>query len=186
METRVLVAYATKYGATAGIAEKIGQVLQEAGLAVDVKRADQAGDPAGYQAVVLGSAVYIGRWRKEAANYLKANEKALAQRPVWLFNSGPLGEGDAAEQAGDLGFPKGLRPIADRINVRDIAVFFGAVDLEKLNPLEAVDVQTARSASATPLSWRRAGDFRKGLERNRRPIGLQDNAICHAQWITRS
>ena len=52
METRVLVAYATKYGATAGIAEKIGQVLQEAGLAVDVKRADQAGDPAGYQAVV--------------------------------------------------------------------------------------------------------------------------------------
>ncbi len=88
METRVLVAYATKYGATAGIAEKIGQVLREAGLAVDVKPAGQAGDPGGYQAVVLGSAVYIGRWRKEAAHYLKANEKALAQRPVWLFNSG--------------------------------------------------------------------------------------------------
>ena len=72
METRVLVVYATKYGATAGIAEKIGQVLQEAGLSVDVQPADQAGDPTAYQAVVLGSAVYVGRWRKEAARYLKA------------------------------------------------------------------------------------------------------------------
>jgi menaquinone-dependent protoporphyrinogen oxidase len=163
METRVLVAYATKYGATAGIAEKIGQVLREAGLAVDVKRADQAGDPAGYQAVVLGSAVYIGRWRKEAAHYLKANEKALAQRPVWLFNSGPLGEGDAAEQAGDLGFPKGLRPIADRINVRDIAVFFGAVDLEKLNPLERLMFKNVKSPIGDFRNWDAIAAWASGI-----------------------
>ncbi len=153
MATRVLVAYATKYGATAGIAEKIGQVLQEAGLAVDVKRADQAGDPGGYQAVVLGSAVYIGKWRKEAARYLKAHEKALAQRPVWLFNSGPLGEGNAAEQAGDMGFPKGLRPIADRIKVRDVAVFFGAVYLDKLNPLERWMFKNVKSPVGDFRDW---------------------------------
>jgi menaquinone-dependent protoporphyrinogen oxidase len=153
METRILVAYATKYGATAGIAEKIGQVLREAGLAVDVKQVDQAGDPAAYQAVVLGSAVYIGRWRKEAVEYLKAHEKALAQRPVWLFNSGPLGEGNAAEQAGDLGFPKALRPIADRINVRDVAVFFGAVDLEKLNPLERWMFKNVKSPIGDFRDW---------------------------------
>ena len=163
METRVLVVYATKYGATAGIAEKIGQVLQEAGLAVDVKRADQAGDPAGYQAVVLGSAVYIGRWRKQAAHYLKANEKALAQRPVWLFNSGPLGEGDAAEQAGDLGFPKGLRPIADRINVRDVAVFFGAVDLEKLNPLERWMFKNVKSPIGDFRNWNAIAAWASGI-----------------------
>ncbi len=136
METRVLVAYATKYGATAGIAEKIGQVLREAGLAVDVKPVGKAGEPTDYQAVVLGSAVYMGRWRKEATKFLRANEKALASRPVWLFNSGPLGEGDPVEMAGDLGFPKSLRPLADRIRPRDIAIFHGAVDLQKLNPLE--------------------------------------------------
>ena len=73
METRVLVAYGTKYGATAGIAEKIGQVLREAGLTVDVTPAGQAGDPAVYQAVVLGSAVYIGRWRKDAAKIGRAH-----------------------------------------------------------------------------------------------------------------
>ena len=163
METRVLVAYATKYGATAGIAEKIGQVLQEAGLVVEVKRADQAGDPAGYQAVVLGSAVYIGRWRKEAAHYLKANEKTLAQRPVWLFNSGPLGEGDAAEKAGDLGFPKGLRPIADRINVRDITVFFGAVDLEKLNPLERWMFKNVKSPIGDFRNWDAIAAWASGI-----------------------
>ncbi len=153
METRVLVVYATKYGATAGIAEKIGQVLQEAGLSVDVQPADQAGDPTAYQAVVLGSAVYIGRWRKEAARYLKAHEEALAQRPVWIFNSGPLGEGDAAEQAGDLGFPKGLRPIAERIKVRDIAVFHGAVNLEKLNSLERWMFKNVKSPIGDFRDW---------------------------------
>ena len=153
METRVLVAYGTKYGATAGVAEKIGQVLQDAGLAVDVKRAGDAGDPAAYQAVVLGSAVYIGKWRKEAVNFLKTNEQALAQRPVWIFNSGPLGEGDAAEQAGDLGFPKGLRPIADRIKVRDVAVFFGAVELAKLNPLERWMFKNVKSPIGDFRDW---------------------------------
>ncbi|MEI2688639.1 MAG: flavodoxin domain-containing protein [Anaerolineae bacterium] len=153
MTYRVLVVYATKYGATAGIAEKIGQVLGEAGLAVDIQRAGQAGDPAAYQAVVLGSAVYIGKWRKEAANYLKAHEGALAQRPVWIFSSGPLGEGDAAEQAGDLGFPKALRPIAERINVRDNAIFFGAVDRAKLNPLERWMLNKVQSPIGDFRDW---------------------------------
>jgi menaquinone-dependent protoporphyrinogen oxidase len=153
MTHRVLVVYATKYGATAGIAEKIGQVLRETGLAVDVQPAGRAGDPAAYQAVVLGSAVYIGRWRKEAANYLKAHEQALAQRPVWIFNSGPLGEGDAAEQAGDLGFPKALRPIAERIHVRDVAIFFGAVDQAKLNPLERWMFNNVKSPTGDFRDW---------------------------------
>ena len=153
METRVLGAYGTKYAATAEIAEKIGQVLRDAGLAFDVKPGGQVGDPAAYQAVVLGSAVYIGKWRKEAAEYLRDNEKALAQRPVWIFNSGPLGEGNAAEQAGEMGFPKGLRPIADRINVRDVAVFFGAVDLAKLNPLERWMFKNVKSPIGDFRDW---------------------------------
>ena len=66
MEDKVLVAYATKYGATAEIAEKIGQVLRETGMAVDVEPADRVGDLSSYRAVVLGSGVYVGRWRKEA------------------------------------------------------------------------------------------------------------------------
>jgi menaquinone-dependent protoporphyrinogen IX oxidase len=61
MDIQILVAYATKYGATAGIAEKIGQVLRQAGLLTDVLPVDRVSDLTPYEAVVLGSAVYIGK-----------------------------------------------------------------------------------------------------------------------------
>ena len=63
METQVLVTYATKYGATREIAEKIGQTIQQAGFQVDVLPVDGVRDLAPYQAIVLGSAVYAGMWR---------------------------------------------------------------------------------------------------------------------------
>nr|NIV29122.1 hypothetical protein [Anaerolineae bacterium] len=75
---KILVAYGTKYGATAEIAERIGQVLREAGLEAEVKSAERAGGLGQYGAVVLGSAVYMGQWRKEAARFLKESEAALA------------------------------------------------------------------------------------------------------------
>ena len=132
---KVLVTYATKYGATAEIAEKIGQVLRQAGLLTDVLPASRVSDLPTYQAVVLGSAVYVGLWRKEAARFLKANEHVLAGQLVWLFSSGPTGEGDTVELLQGWRFPKALQPIADRVQPRDITVFHGAVALEKLNPL---------------------------------------------------
>ncbi len=134
MNNKVLVAYATKYGATAEIAERIGQTLRTSGIEVDVAPADQAGDPAGYSAVVLGSAVYAGSWRKEAAAYLEANEAALAGRPTWLFSSGPTGEGDAVELMKGWRFPEALQPIADRIQPRDIAFFHGEIDTQEAQP----------------------------------------------------
>lgn len=151
MAGRVLVAYATKHGATGEIAEKIGQVLREAGLSVDVMPAGQVGDLSAYGAVVLGSAVYIFRWRKAAAALLKAQAEALAQRQVWLFSSGPTDEGDPLELTEGWRFPKSLQPIADRIRPRDIAVFHGAFDPSKLNWLEKWMMKTVKAP---------AGDFR--------------------------
>lgn len=153
MESRVLVVYGTKHGATAGIAEKIGQVLQQAGLAVDVKPASEAGDVSPYQAVVLGSAVYMGRWRKEAAKFLRTNESPLTGRPVWLFSSGPLGAGDPVELAKGWGFPKGLQPIVDRIRPRDSVIFNGAVDMQKLNTLERWMFKNAESSVGDFRDW---------------------------------
>jgi menaquinone-dependent protoporphyrinogen oxidase len=84
----------------------------------------------------LGSAVYIGKWRKEAATFLKTKDKALAELTVWLFSSGSTGEGDPVELAEGLRFPKALQPIADRIRPRDIAVFHGNVNMKKQNFIE--------------------------------------------------
>ena len=151
MNSQVLVAYATKYGATAEIAEKIGQVLRQAGLQTDVLPVDRVSNLSSYKAVILGSAVYIGGWRKEAAKFLKVNEKVLAEQLVWLFSSGPTGEGNPVELTEGWHFPKALQPIADRIQPRDIAVFHGVIHKQKLNFIEKWMLNNVKA----PL-----GDFR--------------------------
>ena len=153
MDKQVLVAYATKYGATAEIAEKIGQVLRQAGLATDVLPADRVGDLSPYKAVLLGSAVYIGQWRKEAARFLKANEAVLAERLVWLFSSGPTGEGDPVELTNGWRLPKSLQPIADRIQPRDMAVFHGDVDVEKLNFIQKWMIKNVKAPVGDFRDW---------------------------------
>jgi len=153
MDTHVLVAYATKYGATAEIAEKIGQALRQAGLRTDVLPANRVSDLTPYKAVVLGSALYIGQWRKEAATFLRANEKALAERPVWLFSSGPTGEGDPVALTQGWHFPKSLQPIADRIRPRDIALFHGALDAKKMNLIEKWMIKNVKAPVGDFRDW---------------------------------
>jgi menaquinone-dependent protoporphyrinogen oxidase len=150
---QVLVAYGSKYGATAGIAEKIGQVLREAGLPTDVLPAGRVRDLSSYRAVVLGSAVYMFRWRKEAARLLKALEAAQVDRPVWLFSSGPTSETDTEAFMEGVKLPKALQPIADRIHPRDVAVFRGVLDLEKLNPFERWVMSKMKAPTGDFRNW---------------------------------
>jgi len=153
MSNHVLVTYASKYGGTAGIAEKISQILTEAGLEVTVLPANRVPDPARYRAVVLGSGVYIGQWRREAANFLKANEKVLAERPVWLFSSGPTGEGDLEKLLQGWHFPAGLQAVADRIHPRDIAVFHGVADSAKMNFFDRWILKNVKAPSGDFRDW---------------------------------
>src|SRR5688500_8286413 len=88
---RVLVTAASRYGATQEIAEEIGRVLSDYALEVDVTRAEGRNDVTYYDAVVLGSAVYMGRWLPAAYRLLEKYGEQLANRPTWLFSSGPLG-----------------------------------------------------------------------------------------------
>jgi menaquinone-dependent protoporphyrinogen oxidase len=133
---KVLVAYASKYGATAEIAEKIGQVLRESGSQVDVSPVKAIKNLKSYDAVILGSAAYMFRWRPDAVSFLKKNQKLLAERPIWLFYSGPLGKGDALELVKGQRFPKPLKPVIDHIKPRDTAVFHGFINMDKLNFFE--------------------------------------------------
>ena len=136
MNNKILVTYASKYGATKEIAEKIGGVLRHADLQVDVLPMNSVRDLNAYKAVILGSAVYVGKWHKEAVTFLQVNEEILAARPVWLFSSGPTGEGDPVELVEGLRLPETLQPVVDRIHPRDIAVFHGYINSDKINFIE--------------------------------------------------
>jgi menaquinone-dependent protoporphyrinogen oxidase len=141
MNRNILVTYASKYGATKGIAEKIGEVIRQAGLQVDVLPVKGVNDLTSYRAVILGCAVYIGKWLKEAGEFLKVNEKSLAKRPLWLFSSGPTGDGDAVTLLGGWQLPSDQQPIIDRIQPHNIAVFHGYINPDKVNFIEKWSIQ---------------------------------------------
>jgi menaquinone-dependent protoporphyrinogen oxidase len=122
---RILIAYGSKHGATAEIADAIGTTLREAGWAADVVPAGHVTSIDPYVAAVVGSAVYMGHWRSDAAHLLKRPE--LRERPVWLFSSGPVGE-DSDDPASERWTkPERIQKLAAAIGVRDHAVFGGMV-----------------------------------------------------------
>ncbi len=88
----VLVAYASRHGATAGIAAHIGARIADAGTAVDVRDVDSAESLHGYDAVILGAQVYDQSWPPEADQFVNRHRDGLAARPVWLFSVGSFGD----------------------------------------------------------------------------------------------
>ncbi|MGD1992529.1 MAG: flavodoxin domain-containing protein [Anaerolineae bacterium] len=153
MDRRVLVAYASKHGATAEIAKRIGEVLRKAGLSADVLPAERATNLVPYGAIILGSAIYIGRWRREATNFLETNEQALAKRKVWLFSSGPTGEGDPVELVDGRKIPEAVQPAVNRIQPQDVAIFHGVLDPNELNFVERWMVKRADQPTGDFRNW---------------------------------
>lgn len=132
---RVLVAYASKAGSTKGIAEFVGERLRRHGIEVDVQGVDSVRSPVGYDAFVIGSAVYMGHWLKEARQFVSRNRPALASRPVWLFSSGPTGTKATDAKGRDLrevSGPTEIDELRGWLNPRDHRVFFGAFFRENL------------------------------------------------------
>lgn len=127
--TRILVTYASKHHSTEEIAEAIADELRSQGNEVECVAADQAPAPSGFSAVVLGSAAYAGRWRREARHYLKAHHDELAEIPFWIFTSGPVGEKaeiDFTENQKWLE-PRKVIELAESAGVRGHTVFGGKV-----------------------------------------------------------
>jgi menaquinone-dependent protoporphyrinogen oxidase len=84
-DKKVLVAYASKYASTGGVADAIGKELCNRGAAVDVCLVKNVGDLNPYRGVVVGSAIYMGKWMPEAVDFVQKNREVLGQIPVVYF-----------------------------------------------------------------------------------------------------
>ena len=167
----IQVAFASRHGGTAGIAKRIAEVLRAEGADVVLVDLAAHADPGAFDAHVIGSGVYLGSWLKEATAYLERYQMTFAERPVWLFSSGPLPgsmkETDSTDSLTAALGPEtgpgsgGHRKIAElsaAIHPRDHRVFLGAY-----NPNDPPKSMPERFLRLMP-SGRKilpAGDFRE-------------------------
>lgn len=150
----IFVTYASEHGSTAGIARTIATVLRENSLEVELKRMEEAPENlCDFDAVILGSAVYIGEWLPKAVDFLLRHHETLANCPTWVFSSGPTGEETADELAdGDI-LPADLRPLIDKLKPRDVVVFSGKIDLRRLTQHERELVKEKGIAKGDYRDW---------------------------------
>ncbi|MEV5431714.1 flavodoxin domain-containing protein [Streptomyces sp. NPDC052701] len=124
MEEKVLVAYGSTNGSTERIAEIVAGVLRTSGLSAEVLPARSVTDLAPYRAVVVGSALYAGRWHKDARHFVRRHRGALTKRSVWLFSSGPL---DATASERDIPPVPGVKRAMIRLDVCEHVTFGGCL-----------------------------------------------------------
>ncbi|MBN2238914.1 MAG: flavodoxin domain-containing protein [Dehalococcoidales bacterium] len=153
MADKVLVLYGTKYGATKEIAEKIGEVIKQEGLEVDVRNGKKIGNAQNYNAFVIGSAVYAGFWRKEIVRFIRNYADILEDRPTWIFSSGPTGDKEAEETLEEWPYPPKLKPVMERIKPEDITMFHGAAFPEKLNILHKFMLKMVKAPTGDYRKW---------------------------------
>jgi menaquinone-dependent protoporphyrinogen oxidase len=136
---KILVTAASKHGATSEIATWIGEALTEAGMETEVRAPGVVASLSDYDAVILGSAVYAGRWLDPATDLVKRLREELRARPVWLFSSGPVG--DPARPETD---PVDVATVQAEAKARGHVVFAGRVDRKRLGFAEWAIVAALR------------------------------------------
>jgi menaquinone-dependent protoporphyrinogen oxidase len=142
---RVLVTWGSKHGGTEGIARIIAETLEQEGLDVDVLPPKQALRAHGFDAVIVGGALYANRWHKDARRFVSLRERDLLHVPVWFFSSGPL---DASAEQKDIPPTKNVQILMERVGAQSHVTFGGKLDKD------------ARGFPASAMAKKHAGDFR--------------------------
>jgi menaquinone-dependent protoporphyrinogen oxidase len=157
---RVLVTAASRHGATHEIAAAIAAGLERRGLDADARPAEELASLDGYDAYVIGSAVYVGRWMDTARELVEAHATALASRPVWLFSSGPLGPPDALKPEGD---PVDAAALIAAVDAEDHRVFAGRLDRKLLSFGEKAVIIAVHAPEGDFRDWDAIDGFAAGI-----------------------
>jgi menaquinone-dependent protoporphyrinogen oxidase len=144
---KALVVYGSKRGGTLGLADMVGQALAEHGIDVTVRSAaEQVPDVGSYDVVVVGGALYAGRWHKDARHFVRREAQALRGTKVWMFSSGPIG--DDVPPAIETAPVAQVRKAMDRVGAVAHVTFGG-----RLAP-------DAQGFPASAMAKKMAGDWR--------------------------
>lgn len=157
----VLVAYASKRGSTAEIAETVAATLRREGLDVCLERVEDVESLDPYDAVVIGSAVYMKRWRGDARHFLKKHRKALRQMPFWVFSSGPVG--DPANDNPDWNEPPKIIAKVEDLGGRSHVVFGGRLPAEPHGFMEKAMVEGTPDEYRDRRDWPEIRDWAKQI-----------------------
>ena len=135
MSHRALIAYASRAGSTAEVAETIGEVLRESGIDVDVRSVKDVTDIASYDSLILGSAIWAGKPLPEMQRFVAAQRGAMARLPVAYFIlCDTLREYTPANRQVALGYLASLRKLHEPVSV---GLFAGRRDFSRVHPLLA-------------------------------------------------
>ena len=155
MQTRVLVAYASKYGSTQEVAGVIAETLRENGLMVDLEPVKNVKSLEEYAAVALGAPLYMLHWRKDVRSFLSRHREALTKRQVAIFSLGPLHDNEEEWKEVRSQLDKELAKFPWLTPI-DVEIFGGKFDPEKLRFPDNLIVRLP----ASPLHKMPASDVR--------------------------
>jgi menaquinone-dependent protoporphyrinogen oxidase len=161
MSVKVLVAYVSPKGSTAGIAQAIGKELQSVGYEVDVVELKSVSSPVGYQAVVIGGPFYMGKITGDVAKFVGRYRDTLVKMPVAAFAVGvaPVNASPAdLEKAREI-FHKTLDPLKPVAE----ALFAGKIDLEKLSFVQKWMVNKVKAPVGDFRDWDAISQWAKEL-----------------------
>jgi menaquinone-dependent protoporphyrinogen oxidase len=148
---KVLVAYASKRGSTAEIAQAIAAVLRESGNEVDCAEAGTDAGLGGYDAVVLGSAVYMRRWRGDARHFLRKHRRELERLPLWVFSSGPTGDPSRDDPAWTE--PGHTIKLVEKLGAREHVVYGGSMPDEPSGAIERSMIESTPPELRDRRDW---------------------------------
>jgi menaquinone-dependent protoporphyrinogen oxidase len=156
---KVLVAVASRHGSTREVAGTIAEELRAQGFGADLRDAGAIESLAGYDALILGSAVYLGNWLPEAKDFANRFAGCLGALPVWLFSSGPIGPADRVAP----GDPHGLAGLLAATGARGHVIFAGTIDPGHLGPGERLIARLVRAPHGDFRDWDAIRAWARGI-----------------------
>jgi menaquinone-dependent protoporphyrinogen oxidase len=155
---KVLVAVASRHGSTREIALVIAGELRAAGVELDLREVGTIASLDGYDAAIVGSAVYAGQWLPEARQFVERNRGQLSRIPVWLFSSGPIGA-----DPWPPGDPPVVAELRDAIGARGHVVFNGKLDSQNLGFAERLIARIVHAPAGDFRNWEAIGTWARAI-----------------------